>query len=42
MALKPEIARVFAENFEVYSVRKVWRQMLREGFGVARLARWSA
>jgi transposase InsO family protein len=36
MALKPEIARVFAENFEVYGVRKVWRQMLREGFGVAR------
>ena len=36
MALKPEIVRVFAENFEVYGVRKVWRQMLREGFGVAR------
>lgn len=35
-ALKPEIARVFAENFEVYGVRKVWRQMLREGFDVAR------
>jgi putative transposase len=26
-ALKPEIARVFAENFAVYGVRKVWRQM---------------
>jgi len=36
MALKPEIARVFAQNFEVYGVRKVWRQMAREGFGVAR------
>lgn len=23
MALRPEIARVFAENFEVYGVRKV-------------------
>jgi transposase InsO family protein len=36
MALQPEIARVFAENFEVYGVRKVWRQMLRERFEVAR------
>jgi transposase InsO family protein len=35
-ALKPEIARVFAQNFEVYGVRKVWRQMAREGFTVAR------
>jgi putative transposase len=25
-ALNPEIARVFAENFGVYGVRKVWRQ----------------
>lgn len=36
MALKPEIARVFAEHFEVYGARKVWRQMLREDFTVAR------
>ena len=36
MVLKPEIARVFAENFAVYGVRKVWRQMMREGFPVAR------
>ncbi len=36
LELKPEIERVFAENFEVYGARKVWRQMLREGFGVAR------
>ncbi|MEC3947647.1 IS3 family transposase [Sphingobium sp. HWE2-09] len=35
-ALKPEIARVFAENFAVYGVRKVWRQMMREGVPVAR------
>jgi transposase InsO family protein len=35
-ALKPEVARVFAENFAVYGVRKVWRQMTREGFSVAR------
>lgn len=35
-ALKPEVARVFAENFGVYGVRKVWRQMMREGFPVAR------
>ena len=33
--LKPEIERVFAKNFEVYGARKVWRQMLREGFAVA-------
>ena len=36
LALKPEIARVFAENFAVYGVRKVWRQMMREGFVIAR------
>jgi hypothetical protein len=29
--LKPEVMRVFAENFGVYGVRKVWRQMNREG-----------
>jgi putative transposase len=34
--LKPEVMRVFAENFGVYGVRKVWRQMQREGFDVAR------
>jgi len=34
--LKPEIMRVFAENFGVYGVRKVWRQMKREGFDIAR------
>ena len=35
-ALKPEVLRVFAENFGVYGVRKVWRQMKREGFDIAR------
>ncbi|WP_218647315.1 IS3 family transposase [Sphingobium lactosutens] len=34
--LKPEVVRVFAENFGVYGVRKVWRQMNREGFAVDR------
>ena len=29
--LRPEIARVHAENFGVYGVRKVWRQLHREG-----------
>jgi len=36
LELKPEIARVFAENFAVYGVRKVWRQMRREGLPAAR------
>ncbi len=36
MTLKPEVARVFKENFEVYGVRKVWRQMQREGHDIAR------
>jgi transposase InsO family protein len=36
LTLKPEIARAFAENFAVYGVRKVWRQMMREGFVIAR------
>ena len=35
-ALKPVIQRIFDENFQVYGVRKVWRQLLREGFAVAR------
>ena len=34
--LKIEVQRVFAENFGVYGVRKVWRQLRREGFTVAR------
>ena len=35
-ALKVEVRRVFEENFAVYGVRKVWRQLRREGFDVAR------
>ena len=35
-ALKPDIQRVWEENFEVYGVRKVWRQLKREGVLVAR------
>ncbi|MEL5676963.1 IS3 family transposase [Serratia nevei] len=34
--LKQEIQRVYDENYSVYGVRKVWRQLLREGFSVAR------
>ena len=34
--LMPEIRRVFDENFQVYGVRKVWRQLRREGQEVAR------
>ena len=34
--LRPEIRRVWEENFQVYGVRKVWRQLLREGFEIAR------
>ena len=33
---KIEIRRVFAENFDVYGVRKVWRQLRREGEDIAR------
>jgi transposase InsO family protein len=33
---KIEIRRVFAENFGVYGVRKVWRQLRREGADIAR------
>lgn len=35
-ALRPEIRRVFEENWRVYGVRKVWRQLQREGFDIAR------
>ena len=34
--LKPEIERVFEQNLKVYGVRKVWHQMHREGFEIAR------
>ena len=34
--LIPEIERVWNDNHRVYGVRKVWRQLKREGFDVAR------
>ena len=34
--LRVEIARVWKENLQVYGVRKVWRQLHREGTVVAR------
>jgi putative transposase len=34
--LLPQIRRVFADNYGVYGVRKVWRQLNREGVRVAR------
>ena len=34
--LHPEIRRVWDANFQVYGARKVWRQLNREGFEVAR------
>ncbi len=34
--LSGHIQRVWEENFQVYGVRKVWRQLLREGVVVAR------
>ena len=35
-SLKQEVKRVFETNLGVYGVRKVWWQLLREGFRVAR------
>ena len=35
-ALNDEVRRVFEANYRVYGVRKVWRQLQREGFEVAR------
>ena len=34
--LKAKIQRVYDENHSVYGVRKVWRQLLRDGISVAR------
>ena len=34
--LREEVRRVGKENFEVYGIRKVWRQLNREGIQVAR------
>jgi len=36
ITLGTEIRRVYEENFHVYGVRKVWRQLLREGTALAR------
>ncbi len=36
IAMKVEIRRVFNEKYQVYGVRKVWRQLQREGFDIAR------
>jgi putative transposase len=35
-ALKPEILRVWQENRQCYGIRKVWKQLRREDFAVAR------
>ena len=35
-ALRPGIRRVFEENWGLRGLRKVWRQLGREGFGTAR------
>ncbi len=34
--LRREVQRVFEENLRVYGVRKMWHQLRREGFQVAR------
>jgi putative transposase len=34
--LRVEIQKIWGDNFEVYGARKVWRQLKRDGFGVAR------
>jgi hypothetical protein len=39
--LMPLVARVFEENFEVYGVRKVWRQLQREGQDEVDPIRWT-
>jgi hypothetical protein len=35
-ALRMAIRRVWEDNFRVYGARKVWRQLRREGFDLAR------
>jgi transposase InsO family protein len=35
-ALKPEILRVWQENRQCYGIRKIWKQLRREDFAVAR------
>jgi putative transposase len=38
VTMKVETRRLFNENFKVYGVRKVWRQLQREGYNIARCA----
>lgn len=35
-SLKPKIRRVVEESSQVFGIRKIWKQIKREGFGVAR------
>jgi putative transposase len=35
-ALRREIRLLFEENWRVYGVRKIWQQLGREGFDIAR------
>ncbi len=35
-ALKHEITRVYEDNYSVYGAQKIWHQLRREGFAVAR------
>ena len=34
--LKQEITRVYKDNYSVYGARKIWYQLQREGFSIAR------
>jgi len=34
--LKPEIRRVYDQNLQVYGQRKIWKQLKRKGFDIAR------
>lgn len=36
MELRPEVKRVWDENYQVYGVRKAWHQLKREGYTLAR------
>ncbi|MFI8418625.1 IS3 family transposase [Serratia sp. NPDC078593] len=31
-----EIKQVYEENYSVYDTRKIWRQLIRKGFSIAR------
>ena len=36
MELRPEVKRIWDENYQVYGVRKAWHQLKREGYTLAR------